>query len=92
MTIGRALLTLLFMRCDQVAALESARQERDLSKVEDLGTTLHYAACTACRRYRRQLQLIRKAFRKLREEERLSLGSALPPDVKARIRDALNRD
>ena len=48
--------------CKEVAALLIAREDRDLPLAEQVALRLHLAACHACPRFERQLQLMRKAF------------------------------
>lgn len=54
--------------CKQVAALLVARQDRPLPVAEQLALRLHLAACQACPRFEHQLQLMRSAFGRWRQQ------------------------
>jgi hypothetical protein len=54
--------------CKEVTALLVAREDRALPMVERVALRLHLAACTACPRFERQLEIMRRAFRRWREE------------------------
>lgn len=47
------------MNCIQATKLLSEAQERQLSKRERRGLRFHVFICTACRRFNKQLQLLR---------------------------------
>ena len=54
--------------CKEVAALLVARQDRALPFVDQVALRLHLAACEACPRFERQLDLMRAAFGRWRQQ------------------------
>jgi hypothetical protein len=80
------------LTCREVSQLLSERQERPLGFRERWGLRLHLWLCVSCRRFERQLELLRGAMRSLRQraEADAAAGDAgLPPDARERIRRAL---
>jgi hypothetical protein len=72
--------------------LASESLDRDLSRLERVALRLHLLYCSGCRRYARQITLLREAMRRLlnRLESGEPLpGAALPDDVRERIKHAL---
>ena len=67
--------------CKEVAALLVAREDRALPPLERLALRLHLAACDACPKFERQLQLMRRAFGRWREEagDERADGAGSPP-------------
>jgi hypothetical protein len=66
--------------------------DRPLSRSERVALRIHLVLCTACRRYRRQLSVIRSAVSGLAEyldEAAQSPGKSLSDDARERIRAAL---
>ena len=88
----RTIKYILTLSCDEATRLTSAAMDRRLSAVERVGLRLHYLSCRFCRRYRRQLSLLRQLLR--RRDAHIAAEAAipaatLPPDAKERIRRAL---
>jgi hypothetical protein len=54
--------------CKEAAALLVAREDRPLSLPDRVALRLHLAACEACPRFARQLQLMREAFGRWRQQ------------------------
>ena len=54
--------------CKEVAALLVAREDRRLPLGEQVALRLHLAACEACPSFERQLQLMRAAFGRWRQQ------------------------
>ena len=54
--------------CKEVAALLVAREDRELPVVDRVALRLHLAACEACPRFERQLDLMRQAFGRWRHQ------------------------
>jgi len=77
------------LSCKQVSELVSQSLDRQLSLRERLGVRLHLMMCGMCRRYRKQLAFIAKASRQLLG--RSSSTSALPPEARERIEEALEK-
>lgn len=51
--------------CREIHRLTSESLDRELSLVERARTHVHLLVCTACRNFDRQMQLIRRAMRRL---------------------------
>ncbi len=78
------------LNCKDASRLMSEREERVLSLRERFGLALHLAICFGCRRFDRQLSLLRRAFRKLGLDYKAKLeGIDLSPDARERLRNAL---
>lgn len=78
------------LNCKDASHLISERQERPLGVRERWGLRLHLWMCISCRRFERQLALMRQALRKLGQRaEADAAGTDLPPAVRERIRKAL---
>ena len=62
-------------RCHDMTRLISQAQDRDLPWAVQWRMKLHFLLCKCCRRYRRQLDLLRRAFLRLPES-----GTAIPEE------------
>ena len=83
---------LLNLPCRDMTRLASESLDRDLGRLERIALRSHLLYCTACRRYLRQIALIRRALRRYAthlEIDRAVTGPGLPDDVRARIKRAL---
>jgi hypothetical protein len=83
---------LLNLPCQGMARLASESQDRDLALRERIALRLHLLYCAACRRYERQLRLLRCAMRRLAtrlETDQAIPVPALPDEVRERIKRAL---
>jgi hypothetical protein len=86
---------LLNLPCDGMSRLASESLDRDLGRMEWLALRSHLLYCTACRRFQRQIKLLRCAMRRLArdvEAEDTSPGTVLPDEVSARIKRALKEN
>ena len=95
MSMFRTIKYILTLSCDEATRLTSAAMDRRLSPVERIGLRLHYLCCRFCRRYRRQLRLIRDLLRRCEDHissEADVSATTLPPDARERIRQALLRN
>jgi hypothetical protein len=84
---------LLNLPCEGMARLGSESLDRDLGRTERIALRLHLLYCKACRRYRRQVERLRLAMRRLSrdlEAGALSPAPGLPDEVRQRIKRALN--
>lgn len=82
------------LTCKDASHLISESQERPLGAWERWGLRLHLWMCVSCRRFERQMVLMRQALRimgKRAEADALSDGNStdFPPDARERIRKAL---
>jgi hypothetical protein len=79
------------LTCKDASHLLSEGQERPLSLRERLGLRLHLWMCVSCRRFERQLALMRQAMRALRRRAETETDAAeLPVDARERIRRAMS--
>lgn len=81
------------LSCKEVSVLMSQSIDRRLSWRERWGARTHLLLCTACRRFKRQVEFLHKATRQyagegLRAAYRLGLSVA----ARDRIRQALARE
>lgn len=78
------------LTCKDASHLISERQERPLGFRERWGLKLHLWMCVNCRRFERQMALMRQALRKLGERTEAEAASTeFPPEARERIRKAL---
>ncbi len=88
----RAIWRLLNLPCEGMSQLASESLDRDLGRLERVALRSHLLYWCACRRYRRQLELVRSAMRRL---AMAALGGdpspvpGLPDDARERIKRAL---
>ena len=52
------------LSCKQATELMSQEQDRPLSLAERIGLKLHVLICAGCNNYRRQMRVLRAAFRR----------------------------
>ena len=86
---------LLNLPCCQMAQLASESLDRDLDVFERLALGAHLLYCRACRRYLRQVVLLRNALRtlagRLEADQRIP-GPGMPDEVRDRIKCALKEE
>lgn len=89
----RRLLEILSLKCEGASALSSRELDEPLGPGDRVALNAHLLVCVACRRFRKQLQLIRSVLRQPRSEpEPQVLGlETLSQDAKARITEVLRR-
>ena len=76
--------------CKEASRLISERQERDLSFSDRWRLRVHLWICDNCRRFERQVKLLRTAMHSLGQGEESGLqGPGLTAESKERIRKAL---
>jgi predicted anti-sigma-YlaC factor YlaD len=86
---------LLNLPCEGMSRLASESLDRDLDRLERIALRSHLLYCAACRRYLRQLEFLRTAFRKLTagiESEKPVAGPGLPDEARERIKHALKEN
>lgn len=91
----RTIWHLLNLPCEGIARLISESLDRELGWWERAALRSHVVYCSACRRYRRQLEQLRRAMRQL--ADRLASGvpapdSRLPDEARERIKRALRQE
>jgi hypothetical protein len=84
---------ILTLRCDQASRLISHSQETPLNRAEQLALTFHLLICRICRKYKRQLQLMRDVLARLAEPGLYSnMASSLLDKTQARaLRERMSR-
>lgn len=83
---------LLNLPCQGMTQLASESLDRDLGRLERIALRAHLLYCGPCRRFVRQIKILRRALGRLaaRLESDDSLpGPALPDDVRERIKRTL---
>jgi predicted anti-sigma-YlaC factor YlaD len=86
---------LLNLPCRGMTHLASESLDRDLDRLERIVLRTHLLYCSACRRFLKQIALVRLAARQLvtRPESDLSMpGPDLPAEVCDRIKRALKEN
>jgi len=80
----------LNLPCEGMSRLVSESLDRDLNRLERVALRSHLLYCAACRRYLRQLKLVRSALQRL--AIRLETDDPLPgPALTAELRERLKR-
>lgn len=80
------------LSCKDASHLVSESQERPLGFRERWGLRMHLLICFSCRRFERQITLLRLALKMLgkrAETESADDSADFPPEAKERIRKAL---
>ena len=91
MSWTRAVKLALFMTCGDAAPRISHAMDRKLSLEERAAVSLHLSICPSCRRYRRQLVLLRRVLALIQHDAFRAGDEPLPPPARARIREVLER-
>jgi hypothetical protein len=74
--------------CRRAAELMTQAQEAPLSTWQWICLYAHLMICGACRRFRKQLKVMRDACAQLRDKPPLE-GTTLPDEARERIRNAV---
>jgi hypothetical protein len=80
--------------CRHASQLLSEAMDRRLSLRERIRLQLHLLICAACRNYRRQLLLIRRAMQEgtgMVDDLTEAAGLSLSPEARERVRQAIER-
>ena len=88
MSIVKAIRMLLALHCDESTLLISSGQDRTLAPVERWAVRLHLISCRSCRRFRKQVQYLQDAARRLRQ---LAVGKKLPLNVRQQIERSIRQ-
>ena len=74
------------LTCKDASRLQSQSQDRPLHLGERLSLRLHLLICDNCRRFKQQLDLIRRACQRANESEGMRVGGKeLSPEARTRI-------
>lgn len=85
MSVWRAIVMLLTLKCDHATHLISDSYHRDLTGVERWALRLHQLSCRYCRRFARQIERLQEAARRL-----AAADARLSSDARRRIAASLN--
>lgn len=78
------------LTCKDASRLVSEGQERKLGLQERLGLRLHLWMCARCRRFERQIQLLRRALRWMAAQTDVEAQTtSLTPEARERIRKTI---
>ncbi|HEY7118768.1 MAG TPA: hypothetical protein VH475_19420 [Tepidisphaeraceae bacterium] len=91
MTRARRLLEDLSPTCRHAARLLSHSMDGRLSRPQRIGLRIHLLLCRLCRRYRRNLVVLRQIMRRLPEIPDSSQAGGLSVGARVRIRTVLER-
>jgi Putative zinc-finger len=75
--------------CRDVSELVSRAMDERLSLRKRLSIRLHLSMCSLCRRYEKQLRLLRQATQHYADPEENEVEASLSPEAKARLEKAL---
>jgi hypothetical protein len=75
--------------CKDISELISEGMDRNLPLRKRLSIRLHVSMCGWCRRYDRQLHLLRHGFSHYADPEKNATEKPLSPEAKARLEKAL---
>ena len=78
----------LALRCDESTLLISSGHDRKLAPIDRWAVRLHLISCRSCRRFRKQVQFLQDAARRLRK---MAMGQKLPTNVRQRIERSIRR-
>jgi hypothetical protein len=75
--------------CREASRLQSDALERPLSPLKETGLRIHLVLCQWCRRYGKQIRLLRQAVREQPDQVTEAAPSALSPEARARFKRVL---
>lgn len=75
--ILKNILRILTLRCDQAAQLMSHSQEKPLKRPEQWALSFHLLICRLCRKYNRQLKLLRAIMSRMADSR--TYDAVVPP-------------
>lgn len=75
----------MMFSCKEVSRLASERLDRELTLRERMAFALHVSMCRNCRRYARQIAILKQATEKLRLRRDLPDSKALSDEARERI-------
>jgi hypothetical protein len=91
-TQWNGLVHVLTLRCEAASELSSRELDEPLTRLDRAALWCHLLACRSCRRFRRQLWLIRRAVRR---DRTLGAGAdgdeGLSPEARTRMARAIRR-
>jgi len=82
----------MMLTCKQASKLVSQSLDRPLTWSEKLQLKLHLLICDPCTQFKRQLNMLRTALRRIRNDIEHDSSIKLPLDVKNRILHRIESD
>ena len=93
--VGYAMMRLMarvMPSCKDVSALVSQSMDRRLPLMKRLSIRLHVSMCSLCRRYEKQLRLLREGTGHYANPEENAIEESLSPAASERLKKALERN
>lgn len=75
--------------CKDISEMISQGMDRNLPLSKRLAIRLHVSMCGLCRRYEKQLRLLRHGFARYADPEKNATEKSLSPEAKVRLEKAL---
>lgn len=75
--------------CKDISALISEGMDRQLPLRKRLSIRLHVSMCSLCRRYEKQIHLLRRGFDYYADPDKNAAEQSLSPEAKTRLEKAL---
>jgi Putative zinc-finger len=75
--------------CKEIAALVSENMDRQLPLRQRLLIRFHVMMCSLCRRYEKQLHMLREGTHHYADPDENEVGESLSPEVRKRLEKAL---
>jgi hypothetical protein len=85
------LMARLMPSCKDISALVSQAMDTQLPLKKRLSIRLHVSMCSLCRRYEKQLRLLREGMRLYADPEQNVAQKSLSPSAKERFQKALGQ-
>lgn len=77
--------------CQEISEMVSASMDRELPLRKRIAIRMHVYMCALCRRYEKQLHLLRKGFRLYADPQGNTTERSLSPAAKERLQKALDQ-
>jgi hypothetical protein len=81
----------LMPSCKETAALISENMDRPLPWRKRFSIRIHVMMCSLCRRYEKQLRLLRKGARHYAEPDENTIAESLSPQARERLKQMVER-
>jgi len=86
------ILRILTVHCDEIIPLVSQACDEELTLMQRLAVRTHLWGCTSCRRFKKQIALLRESLQSLQESTEpvaVETATALSAEARERIRNHL---
>ena len=92
--ILKNIILILTLKCDQAAELMSRAQDMPLSKPERWALSFHLLICRLCRKYSRQLKLLRSIMNKISDSRKYEdkTPALLDPEQSKAFQEKLSKN